>query len=69
MGKAVVGRVGLWEGGAAQRPPPPGMGSLNDMWGTPPPILRNFLHNTVCILIGVSCASRSVTLLRCQPKW
>ena len=36
-------------------PPPQGMGSLTDMWGTPPPLCGIFFIS-VCILVGVSCA-------------
>ena len=36
-------------------PPPPSMGSLTDMWGTPPPLCEIFC-STVCTLIGVRCA-------------
>ena len=35
-------------------PPPPSMGSLTDMWGTPPPLCEIF-SSTVCTLIGVRC--------------
>ena len=35
--------------------PPPGMGSLTDIWGTPPTLCEIFF-GTVCISIGVSCA-------------
>ena len=36
-------------------PPPPGMGSFSDMWGTPPPLCEIF-YSIVCILFGVSYA-------------
>ena len=36
-------------------PPPPSMGSLTDMWGTPPPLCEIFC-SIVCTLIGVRCA-------------
>ena len=36
-------------------PPPPSMGSLTDMWGTPPPLCAIFC-STVCTLIGIRCA-------------
>ena len=36
-------------------PPPPGMGSLTGLWGTPPPLCEIF-YSTVCILFGVCYA-------------
>ena len=36
-------------------PPLPGMGSLTDMWGTPPPLCEVFC-STVCTLLGVCYA-------------
>ena len=43
--------------------PPPGMGILNDMWGTPPPFCESFF-STVCILFALSCVSPSFTVPR-----
>ena len=36
-------------------PPPPSMGSLTDMWGTPPPTMRNFLQHCLYIIWGTLC--------------
>ena len=36
-------------------PPPQSMGSLTDMWGTPPPTVRNFLQHCLYINWGTVC--------------
>ena len=39
-------------------PPPPllGMGSLGDMWGTPPPTSRNLLQHCLYFGWGILCS-------------
>ena len=37
-------------------PPPPGMGSLTDVWGTPPPTLRNFLQHCLYFIRDMLCS-------------
>ena len=36
-------------------PPTPSMGNLTDMWGTPPPTLRNFLQHCLYFSWGILC--------------
>ena len=45
-------------------PPPPSMGSLTDMWGTPPPLCEIFC-STVCALFGVRYAPWPVCDIFC----
>ena len=42
-------------------PPPPGMGSLTDVWGTSPPTLRSFLQHCLYFIGGMLCPLTSYT--------